>query len=105
MSATFHPCHFGYALSGGKVRITSVSDTREVALKTGSYFYKQGIAWHEGLNVGDTAVSYLMIGPKLRQQARCMKFRKRRLAGAAGAPVECSISISRRDFTSGCSAA
>ena len=60
----FHPRHFGYALSGGTMRITSDSGTREVTLKTGSYFFSEGIAWHEGLNVGDTTVSYLMIEPK-----------------------------------------
>lgn len=60
----FHGRHFGYALSGGTMRITSEAGTREVTLKTGSYFFSEGIAWHEGLNVGDTTVSYLMIEPK-----------------------------------------
>ena len=60
----FHPRHFGYALSGGTMRITSDAGTREVTLKTGSYFFSEGIAWHEGLNVGDTTVAYLMIEPK-----------------------------------------
>ena len=60
----FHPRHFGYALSGGKMRITSDNGTREVTLKTGSYFFNEGIAWHEVLNIGDTTVSYLMIEPK-----------------------------------------
>jgi len=60
-----HPRHFGYALSGGTMRITSDGGTRDVTLKTGSYFFSEGIAWHEGLNVGDTTVSYLMIEPKL----------------------------------------
>ena len=62
----FHPRHFGYALSGGTMRITSESGTREMTLKTGSYFFSEGIAWHEGLNVGETTVSYLMIEPKSR---------------------------------------
>ena len=60
----FHPRHFGYALSGGTMRITSDAGTREVTLKTGSYFFNEGIEWHEGLNIGDTTVSYLMIEPK-----------------------------------------
>lgn len=60
----FHPRHFGYALSGGTMRVTSESGTREVTLKTGSYFFSEGIAWHEVVNVGDTTVSYLMIEPK-----------------------------------------
>ena len=60
----FHPRHFGYALAGGTMRITSDVGTREVTLKTGSYFFSEGIAWHEVLNAGDTTVSYLMIEPK-----------------------------------------
>lgn len=60
----FHPRHFGYALSGGTMRITNDVGTREVTLNTGSYFFSEGIDWHEGLNVGDTVVSYLMIEPK-----------------------------------------
>ena len=46
------------------MRITSDAGTREVTLKTGSYFFSEGIAWHEALNVGDTTVSYLMLEPK-----------------------------------------
>ena len=60
----FHPRHFGCALSGGTMRITSDVGAREVTLKTASYFTSEGIAWHEVLNVGDTTVSYLMIEPK-----------------------------------------
>ena len=60
----FHPKHFGYALSGGTMRITDASGTREASLQTGSYFSSEGIAWHEVLNIDDTVVSYLMIEPK-----------------------------------------
>ena len=60
----FHPRHFGYALSGGTMRITSSAGTREVTLETGSSFSSEGIDWHEVLNVGDTVVSYLMVEPK-----------------------------------------
>ena len=60
----YHRRHFGYALSGGTMRITSDAGTREVTLKTGSYFFSEGIAWHEAFNVGDTTVSYLMLEPK-----------------------------------------
>ena len=60
----FHLRHFGYALSGGTMRVTSESGTREVTLETGSYFFSEGISWHEVVNVGDTTVSYLMIEPK-----------------------------------------
>ena len=60
----FHPRHFGYALSGGTMRITSGAGTRQVTLVTGSYFSSDGIDWHEVVNIGDSVVSYLMIEPK-----------------------------------------
>ena len=46
------------------MQITSASGTREVNLKTGSYFFSEGIAWHEAVNVGDTTVSYLIVEPR-----------------------------------------
>jgi len=60
----FHPKHFGYALSGGRMRITDAAGTREVNLQTGTYFSSDGIPWHEVLNIGETTVSYLMIEPR-----------------------------------------
>jgi len=60
----YHPRHFGYAVSGGSMKITDASGTRVAELATGSYFSSDGIAWHEGLNVGETTVAYLMIEPK-----------------------------------------
>ena len=60
----FHLPHFGYALSGGKVRITDAAGTREVDLKTGSSFSSNGVAWHEIVNIGDTLVQYLIVEPR-----------------------------------------
>lgn len=60
----FHPRHFGYAISGGTMRLTSAAGTREAQVKTGSSFSSQGIGWHEVLNVGTTAVVYLMFEAK-----------------------------------------
>ena len=60
----FHDRHFGYALSGGRMRITDAAGTREVTLQTGTYFSSDGIPWHEVLNIGNTVVSYLMIEPR-----------------------------------------
>ena len=57
----FHPAHFGYAISGGKMRITDASGTRTVEIPTGSSFSSAGVPWHEGVNVGDTTVTYIMI--------------------------------------------
>lgn len=57
----FHPANFGYALSGGTMRITDASGTRTVEVATGSHFSSAGTAWHEAVNVGDTTVSYLIV--------------------------------------------
>ena len=60
----FHPRHFGYALAGGTMEILDRNGTRRVDIAAGSYFSSEGIDWHEGLNVGDTVVQYLMIEPR-----------------------------------------
>lgn len=60
----FHAPNFGYALSGGKMRLTDSRGVREAELKTGSSFSSEGTEWHEALNIGDTTVSYLIIEPK-----------------------------------------
>lgn len=60
----FHPRHFGYAISGGSMRITTAAGTREAEIKTGSSFSSQGIGWHAVLNVGATTVVYLMFEAK-----------------------------------------
>jgi quercetin dioxygenase-like cupin family protein len=60
----FHPRHFGYAISGGRMRITDANGTRDVDLATGSSFTSHGVAWHEVVNVGDTTVVYLIVEPK-----------------------------------------
>lgn len=56
-----HAPHFGYALSGGRMRITDDRGTREVELATGSSYASKGVAWHEVLNIGDTTVTYLIV--------------------------------------------
>lgn len=60
----YHRPHFGYALSGGRMRITDENGVRELDLATGSSYESEGTAWHEVINVGDTTVSYLLIEPK-----------------------------------------
>ena len=60
----FHPRHFGYAISGGRMQITDSNGTRAVDLATGSNFTSRGVAWHEVVNVGDTTVVYLIVEPK-----------------------------------------
>ncbi|MEZ5313385.1 MAG: cupin domain-containing protein [Thermoanaerobaculia bacterium] len=60
----FHAPHFGYALAGGRVRITDERGVREAELATGSSFSSPGVAWHEIENIGDTTVVYLIVEPK-----------------------------------------
>lgn len=60
----FHAPHFGYALGGGRVRLTDGSGVREVELTSGSSFTSDGVAWHEVLNIGTTTVAYLIVEPK-----------------------------------------
>jgi beta-alanine degradation protein BauB len=60
----FHPRHFGYAVSGGTMRLTSAGGTREAEVRTGSSFSSQGFDWHEVLNIGSTTVVYLMFEEK-----------------------------------------
>jgi quercetin dioxygenase-like cupin family protein len=60
----YHPRHFGYAIAGGRMRITDSQGTREVDLVTGSSFTSPGVAWHEVVNVGDTTVVYLIVEPR-----------------------------------------
>lgn len=60
----FHPRHFGYAVSGGSMRITTAAGTREAEIATGSSFSSQGIGWHTVHNVGATTVVYLMFEAK-----------------------------------------
>jgi len=60
----FHDPHFGYAIAGGRMRITDSDGTREVDLAAGSSFTSEGVAWHEVLNIGDSTVVYLIIEPK-----------------------------------------
>ncbi|MEM7082095.1 MAG: cupin domain-containing protein [Pseudomonadota bacterium] len=59
----YHPPHFGYALSGGRMRLTDAQGTRDVTLADHSYFSSDGTAWHEVENVGTTTVQYLIIEP------------------------------------------
>jgi quercetin dioxygenase-like cupin family protein len=59
----FHDAHYGYALSGGTMKITDGSGTRTVELQTGSDFYSDGVDWHTVINVGETTVQYLIVEP------------------------------------------
>lgn len=43
------------------MQIVDGKGTRTVEIATGSSFSSPGVAWHEGLNVGDSTVAYIMI--------------------------------------------
>jgi len=60
----FHVANFGYAISGGKMRISDEKGVREVELKTGSSFISGGTEWHEVLNIGESTVKYLIVENK-----------------------------------------
>lgn len=60
----YHTRHFGYALSGGRMRLTDASGTRDVDLPSNSSFASDGTEWHEVLNIGNTTVVYLIVESK-----------------------------------------
>ena len=59
-----HRPHFGYALAGGRMRITDASGVRENVIATGSTFTSAGVEWHEAFNIGDTTIQYLIVESK-----------------------------------------
>lgn len=60
----FHNRHFGYAIAGGRMKITDSNGSREVDLATGISFTSEGVVWHEVLNIGDSTTVFLIIEPK-----------------------------------------
>lgn len=60
----YHKPHFGYTLSGGRMRLIDANGTREVDLTTGNTAVSEGTPGHEVLNVGDSTVVYLVVEPK-----------------------------------------
>ena len=57
----FHPAHWGYALSGGTMRLTNADGVREAEIATGSSYSSAGEPWHHVINIGDTEVTYLIV--------------------------------------------
>ena len=60
----FHPPHYLYVLSGGKLSVTDSRGTREAETVTGRFVNNPRIEWHEILNIGDTILQYLVIEAK-----------------------------------------
>lgn len=59
-----HCRHFGYAIAGGRIRITDTDGTREVDVSPGSRFRSDGIEWHEVISIGDSTAIFLIVEPK-----------------------------------------
>lgn len=59
----FHAKHFGYAIVGGRMRITDDTGTREIDIETHATWESDGVGWHEVLNVGKATSIYLIIEP------------------------------------------
>ena len=60
----FHPPHFLYVLSGGKVRVTDSQGTRDAETVSGTFRNNARIEWHEIVNVGETTLQYLIVESK-----------------------------------------
>jgi len=60
----WHPKHVGYNITGGRLQITDEAGTRVIDIAPGDTFASEGVDWHEGLNVGDTTLIYLVIEPR-----------------------------------------
>ena len=59
----FHAAHFGYVITGGRMRIESADGVREVDLPDGYSWTSDGVDWHEVENVGETTSVYLIVEP------------------------------------------
>lgn len=61
----YHPPHFGYILSGESVmRTTTENGVREQALRAGGSWSSDVEVRHEALNIGDQAMTYLIVEKK-----------------------------------------
>jgi len=60
----FHAAHFGYVISGGRMRIEDASGVREVDIPTGYSWTSDGVPWHQAVNIGETTAQYLIVEPK-----------------------------------------
>ena len=60
----YHPAHFGYTRAGIRFQIKDTTGLREVDVATGSSFTREGTAWHEVLNIGDSTAVFLIVESK-----------------------------------------
>jgi beta-alanine degradation protein BauB len=55
-----HPYHVVYAISGGKMSLTSEGKTQEIEIKTGQVMFLDEQS-HEAKNIGDTTLDLLVV--------------------------------------------
>ncbi len=55
-----HPDHVAYAISGGKMSLTSEGKTQEMEIKTGSVMFLNAQN-HEAKNIGNTTLDLLVV--------------------------------------------
>jgi len=60
----FHAAHFGYVITGGRMRIESADGVRDVDLPDGYSWTSDGVDWHAVENIGDTTSVYLIVEPR-----------------------------------------
>ena len=60
----YHAPHFGYVLTGGRIRVTDATGTHEADYVAGTGAMNDAIEWHEAVNIGDTTATFLIIEPK-----------------------------------------
>jgi len=55
-----HPQHMAYVLKGGKARMTSENNTRELVLEEGTAVFLDAQE-HETTNIGDTVIDLIVV--------------------------------------------
>ena len=59
----YHGPHFGYVITGGRMRIVDEDGERVVDLADDLTWTSEGVDWHEVQNIGDTTSVYLIVEP------------------------------------------
>ena len=59
----YHGPHFGYVITGGRMRIVDADGERVVDLADDLTWSSEGVDWHEVQNIGDTTSVYLIVEP------------------------------------------
>ena len=60
----FHAAHRGYIVQGATMRITTAAGTVDRMLKAGDSWWRDGIDWHEAVNIGSETGVYIIVEPE-----------------------------------------